>query len=275
MPVHYPPEVFWHYTSADAFLNIVATKTVWATHTSHLVDSTEGKTGPALLADIADRYAKELVDADDRQTLQALAAKLRTHRVDCYVACFSEATNRLDNWRSFVPSGRGVALGFDRGDFSGFCGIPIEKIIYTSKDPDWKKPGAEYWPGEFQRLLQLAPVRAASVGSERADVVLLHLSEWRKRSAPIFKHGAFTEEREWRLFLHEEARSEKTPLRFRTGTGGVVPYVEVAWPPHALKKVMLGPGLQTVSTERAVRQLLDRNNLVHVKLESSDIPWQV
>ena len=144
--------------------------------------------------------------------------------------------------------------------------------------PDAWKPGVrlvqvEYGPQAIGRMIEkvLANVAPAPTGHpgvagfyRTRDVAFPALAE--------IKHEAFAEEREWRLIAVGSAGEEE--MSFRTGTLGVIPYLKLALPTHAVAEIVVGPGRDQALRERGVRRLVEESGLGPVEVRLSKAPFR-
>jgi len=111
------PEKLWHYTSIQAFHDIVKTKAMWATDLHFLNDREEFIHALALANDMV-AAAPEL-DSNGfpkREFLQkavALAFGGPLTRMQVFVASFTAAEDQLGQWRGYSHGSSGVSLAFD------------------------------------------------------------------------------------------------------------------------------------------------------------------
>ena len=110
------PPVLYHYTTADGFLGIVETRSLWASNAAFLNDSTE----LVYIVSVLDEIVQELDESGDEVSIRmsAFASLLRRgltdlRAYDVYVACFCEAGDLLSQWRGYPRDGGGYSLGFD------------------------------------------------------------------------------------------------------------------------------------------------------------------
>ena len=87
------------------------------------------------------------------------------------------------------------------------------------------------------------------------------------------KHPTFAEEQEWRLLSTSWGASES--LRFRPGSAGLVPYVEVSLPDDAVAHVIVGPGRYPRVRISGVAQLLERHGMGGVEVVGSRSPLRL
>jgi hypothetical protein len=119
MLVGMTPEVVYHYTDVNALLCILDDCAIRATDFRHLNDTLEIRYAwTEFLATLkrrkdeptqfSDAYAAQLeaIRNAGAEDLESLADSL-------FVACFSESSDDLNQWRSYADDGRGVALEGD------------------------------------------------------------------------------------------------------------------------------------------------------------------
>src|SRR5262245_39574915 len=207
-----------------------------------------------------------------------------------YVACFCESDDLLSQWRGYGPSG-GFAIGFRRSSLEGlqhaatqsvgqrlatFLARPPEVVEHPS-DPsthtDIRLARVTYGDEAIGTVVddvlrRIAPEPTAHPGVHgyyRAKTVLLP-------SLATIKHGAFREEREWRLII--SASLGDAAVAFRTAQLGLVPYVELPIPERAIVNVVVGPGHHPVLRRHGVERLLDENDLEEVDVRDSSAPFR-
>ena len=84
------------------------------------------------------------------------------------------------------------------------------------------------------------------------------------------KHPSFSEEKEWRIL--QVGRNPKD-VKFRTGRGIVIPYLELSEiPPDVFASVTFGPGHDPEFGVKPMESFLKQNQLEHVRLQASEIP---
>jgi hypothetical protein len=106
------PEVLYHYTTPEAFRNMVASGVVWATHAKYLNDTTEFRFAFDVVAEELSIQISEQ-SGSVKTICQQLHAR-RDSLVDdtgLYVSSFSAEGDLLNQWRSYCSMGRGYALG--------------------------------------------------------------------------------------------------------------------------------------------------------------------
>lgn len=100
----------YHYTSIDALLGIVSTKSLWATSVHYLNDASESELGISLIRTAAESAAAG-TSGVDKEFLAYFLGWLNHSFVtysSVYVLCFSEAQNQLSQWRGYAPVNGGL-----------------------------------------------------------------------------------------------------------------------------------------------------------------------
>ena len=223
-----------------------------------------------------------------RNTTKNWALPCRTTRMaEVFVASFSEDGDSLSQWRAYSSGGVGFSIGFDAKSL----------IAAHVSDPTTGKP--------FSVISQLRKVEYLTSAGEASDELLNEAKRlgnamvWASRQkeepdateqpissaataallailAPIFKHHAFNEERQWRLVL-AEVLDQMPSKQFRMGRSTLVPYVEVE--PHLkegyfVKEVIVGPTPHPELSIAALRAFFQSLNHPEVTLHASKVPYR-
>lgn len=292
------PDSLYHYTTAAGLLGIleplqntddlglpgkttsVQSFSLWATDARYLNDSAELTYAAEGLADALVDQLQELDDHERKDQLRELAEQVRigdfteddgqvgrsTHTA--YVACFCTDGDLLSQWRGYGANGGGYSVEFDvkaledllvpalrAGDSVGAyqIGMPVSKVIYG--------------PDDQQLQAAAKSIVESANGWELFSTV---------KALAQFKHPAFAEEDEWRLIKSEG--TFYTPLLFRPGAGGIIPYIKLIRPqpfdegvfiPSAIRSITVGPGPDQSLREEAVRQLLTQRGFFDTEVKPS------
>lgn len=267
------PEILWHYTDANGLLGILQSQGFWASSATYLNDDQELKYGVVRLAQtllsIADVLGWEHhVDEygySIRQYALALAGdeKVRVEIPlvpDTYIVSFCEDGDILSQWRGY-SEGSGFALGFDRA--------LLERFVKSSLKPPARLGKVQYGDTASKNMFDSLILNqfACSTDLPQVNKRLPHPQIWDQfHESSTFpqvdikellqevgwcKHGAFAEEKEWRLKID---RPESVKVRAKAGD--LLPYAEFSFPPSALKEVRLGPGGFRDLRETAVKHAL-------------------
>jgi DUF2971 family protein len=282
------PEILYHYTSMSAFLSIVETGRIRATHFRYLNDSSEVITMLHATSErLNERIASE-TSADKVRELKQLADALKNSKItNEFVASFSEYGDDLSQWRSYCHDG-GVSLGFSTealrsqwvsdpsGGKSTWVGARLMKVRYLgggmADDLDSMIDNAL----ELGRELDGQPGFFGKI--ERVDAARAALS----LLAPSYKNHAFKHECEWRMIFHKPHKP-MPGQRFRAGASSLVPYIEIdlnrdlefKFPEkYLLTKVVIGPTPNPQLSKDAIQNLFAAKGHPEVVVEVSSIPYR-
>ena len=237
MKIHEAYGEIFHYTTASGLLGILASKTLWAVHTSFLNDSEEivgffDRVLPVLLRDPLDEYVKErstmlifqqwasVLDDDPQsyiakrliQTLKNVLSRAQDH----YVACFcttsdpwQERNGLLSQWRGYGEDG-GYAIVFDSEKLSELLGA--EGGTFPQTGLSWAD--IEYRMDDESLIVDDDNKSRIRLVKEAVRSLLrdIHIDE--KNSlftdlpflASICKHRGFAEEKEVRVVVSEPSQ---------------------------------------------------------------------
>lgn len=219
--------MYFHYTSIDALVNIIKSRSVWFSSLAFMNDEMEGfDTGEVM------NLAASYLSGFEKETYFGLVSTT----VETFVRwqfCFSATTLKddLSQWRGYTPLGHGVSLEFDD---SLFPNAAIRKV--TCVYPDEEKV----------KILQESPKLSATGESlnamlgdqEGLDGYMREFVDALSR----FKHRSFEPEQETRWIVSKAGLSDASDeLRFRPHRLGLVSYLEIPIALKGMKTITLGP----------------------------------
>lgn len=286
----------WHFTSPQGLIGIMENREIWATATPYLNDTSEMQELVRRLEHAAlSRRADMVLDSHlQRATAFCLDAILDTlqHGADwdaiefSYVASLCENGNALSQWRSYCPPTGGFAVRFDVHplmDRATAKGFEFTQCVY---DPEVQQRICEEIidsflaetvpevPVDLTAAYEDTPIPPGHISVQVAD-----LHECLSRFAPLFKHQAFAEEREWRVVARRKTTAEE--IRFRAGKGTVIPYIPVPLAPKLPEEwrhvgIRVGPCADPEAACRAALNLLwaKATTVVGGKVDTSKIPYR-
>lgn len=283
------PDLLFHYTSASGLRGILESSRLWATNYRFLNDASEVAHGVSLFeALIQERLAKEA----DPVLSEFLGRTLRTANAfdgmfDCYIACFCERDDLLNQWRAYAGSGGGFALGLKAKEIGRRWG-------QLERTQDFVLRRVVYDVAQQRSLLAEVVDAATSVlgsGTQGASVaeannLIARCCQFvRAETADYllsFKHPAFEIEQEWRL-CHIVSSGEEDHVKFREGPFGLTPYVCLDISPMAgvnhnklpLSRVTHGPVPNPENVRFALNKLLRSLNYAFVDVAGSTLPVRI
>lgn len=268
----------YHYTSLEAFLSIVESRSLWATSVHYLNDANESELGLSLLKKTVDALLPEARGVEN-QFLQYLKSWFMSdflRSASAYALCFSESRNQLSQWRGYSRHGRGIAIGFD-------CGYLIELM----QKQGWMFHSCRYTRASQQAWVNAILSRLLREASEKPEsddfvghfynVMVRNLSELMQIMATI-KDEAFIEEKEVRFISPLIEQSDKA-IQFRVGNSTLIPYVDFKLAldeskPMKFADLIIGPSHTQDLTLAAVQGLLTQRNIASNAIGFSNIPYR-
>ena len=254
------PSTLHHYCSTEAFMAIVANKSIRLSALSMSNDSEEGR--------LVLRLTEKL--GSTNRTDSAILTSLKSHWNEVVAAneglgfCLSERGDLLSQWRGYAAQGRGVSIGFS---------TEYLKRISVADEADEHFATLEHVEyGEGQQLHEYGPTFKALVSaieeassylyagevsiSDKLKAVLNRkLRPWTRRIY-TFKNDGFAEEREWRMLALLTSEEQET-CSYRAVDDKIVAFKELRLddePLPAIVSVTLGPKHST-PVDQVVRML--------------------
>lgn len=284
-----PTNLLYHYTSIQTLISILKYKDkeghryLWLSDVLYLNDYKEVKDGLDLLEN---RIEERKYELDSRGYYKLLSiffrnlSMLDNLHMGIYVMSLSEKKDSLNQWRSYTPHEKGLSVGFDFSDCSGFldkAGLKLFKCIY---DQENKIKLIDDLIEHFLQGFDAVDVEDSSAFYSK----VLKGGElsffWRSSMSTfylflsIIKNQAFEEEQEWRL-ISIGGKQGYSELNYREGASMLIPYLKV---PIKLEEyfaeLLLGPTSSEDLSRRAVKGLLEKNLLSDVILNVSKIPYR-
>ncbi len=211
----------YHYTSQNGLLGILQNKTLWASKIQFLNDSAEFQ----YTLDLVESRLKEFEKNPElegfpyfrEQVVGWLRGTMKFPNI--FVTSFSERGDLLSQWRAYCPDGTGVSIGFTYDQL-----LPAIK----KEGPNVRLVKCVYQVDEQIKIVDelisnaLNHVRKDQIEQSSQIVASLLMSDV-SNLAPVFKHPAFDEEREWRIVVGPFV-SILTDVCFRPGKSMLIPY---------------------------------------------------
>lgn len=269
-----------HYTSLDALLSIIETKTLWATNVHYLNDSSESELGLNLMRRVAEEARKTAAGTD---------AEFLTHFIgwldgrvfesaSVYVLCFSESRNQLSQWRGYTQHGRGICLSID----SGLLVQRMQAQGWTFQNCRYNRDSQLTWAEAIlSRMRREAGTSCEGLkGDKRAgfDAVLQNCLSDLLQVAATIKNDGFAEEREVR-FISAMINAGDERIGYRAGRTALIPYVQFRLAEKgenlAIHEITIGPSPTQHLTQSALAGLVKQKRLREPCIISlSQIPYR-
>jgi hypothetical protein len=249
-------ETLFHYTSPDAFANILENGQLWVSNSAYLNDQGELTYPIELGRAVLREYWASEEELIVKQFVARVARELDDHAgfKSWYVVSFSSKGNLLSQWRAYCPRG-GYSIGFDGGELLKLLQeegqYRLGPVLYDIDAQKQKvRAIAEHHLALFRELRsKYGEISDDEYVEELAFVTEIALSQ----EFTFFKAPAFAEEHEWRAvrFVHSDES-----VRVRDRAGMLMPYLEadvrVSSGLLPIKKIFVSPlGDQELATHAA------------------------
>lgn len=238
------PERFYHYTSPEALIGILANKELWASNTLFLNDSLEVKHGIQVAQELIEQRLETETDIDARDFMDQVGTAIeesRAFKKRAYVISFTELEDALSQWRGYCPASGGYVVGLPTAqvtDMANAQGFELVKCIYGI---------------DLQRYILNEIISAAIVAFKKnleegdgPDSIVTNSDaffDYLLTVCSTMKHFSFAEEQEWRLILLRDDTSTQ-PLFFRPSYKGVIPYCKFSLLNHTYPYLLERDGVE-------------------------------
>lgn len=292
------PNLF-HYTSGDSLLGILQAQSFWATDIRFLNDYEELNRG----LDIFESFAKNLAEdmKKENESLSKLInicvgnVRRNANLTLINLVSFTTEPDNLRQWMSYCNSGIGYCMEFEPDllipeSLSGYkhC-LRLSPVEYINNDLSY------YRSNSFDRFKDLLIQTLSGIKKGISDELLIEQFSFKANNliigamflASSIKPLEFSDEREVRLlYIGERKESEinsehredlralyKKPvlpdIGFRSTNDVLVSYQLIPFNIEAVKKVIIGPTVNTNLAEIGITEFRDRNNLKFEIVHSS------
>ncbi|HET7176832.1 MAG TPA: DUF2971 domain-containing protein [Gammaproteobacteria bacterium] len=285
-----------HYTTAEAALSIIESKSIWLRNAMGMSDFSEVRYGFNQLSGYFQDEAKrnrfsttfDGIDANIVQRAIQLFDQWWGHiQTNTFMTCFSEHGSsedqygRLSMWRAFGKNIAGVAIVIRCPE--KYSALPLKAmlrpVIYMDR-PDWLDH-------ELQKVVANVNSNHAYLETLDPSQVVVALYQMLHLTAVTLKHQGFHEEREWRLcYFPMHSKSDHVLEETRTISGipqvihkvvfenkpaQLITKIEL---PELLDRVIIGPSQYALSTAQALSKALKEAKVENPdsKIFISDIP---
>jgi hypothetical protein len=284
------PPVLFHYTTPQAFHSIVAGREIWATHFRYLNDPKELLHGEEIVFE----EAKALLDAAEANTLpwaflQRFVEDFPKNRLseamNVYVASLSEEGDQLSQWRAYGGDGAGYSIGFNSlprpagNEEDAPLGMTLfrcnyDAALFQSQARDMLKEVAAGFDKYVEQRAEREEAARAFFGTALSIC-------FRRIAAEVLrlKHGAYAEEKEWRLIVLAAPPRENAHVKIRSSTRGLIPYIPVGLLSKdetllGIDRVFVGPGEDQARATLAAKMLLSSAGYAEDLVSTSQAPYR-
>lgn len=303
------PEIVWHYTSSSTFIEIIKSKSLWATQISCLNDTRELRHLFDLIFEEFEKRSNVCANGVLKPLYDYLKSQKNENRVpdsNCFVASFCTEGDDLNLWRAYAGGENGVSIGFKSRD-----------LIIRNWEKDRKNncienksfPTTYLLPVIYENGKKNCIIVSICDKIEKYFIDLSckcnsfienFWSAWENQLlviSPLIKHESFYSEKEWRLIKQfpdindNSYQNEMKDLRYLARRTTITRHWPVKMPPINISEdskdllpldgIKIGPGPQQDLMKTNVKSLLLSNgydvegkteNSIHLSL--SKIPFR-
>lgn len=272
------PERLWHYTSGGVAKSIFENRMLWAGHLGFMNDTSEVNHAMNLSVEVVELLRPNFPhygDAFDQWKSYVTDSPPKSWAPNTFAVSFSEEPDLLSQWRGYATgSGGPFSLGFpsamltDRLGEVGGQMWTLRRCIYDHE-------------GQLEHIKDhmVAALRMRDAGRMQGFSALRAIKWWVMNAAPLCKHPAFDEEREWRLVVGPIEMQRAEAVHFVERRHTLAPYIEfpLADGDNPLDDIhwVAGPGPQQERAHNAlgmVAHLAGMTGCYGVKSETPFLP---
>ena len=261
---HINPEknYVFHYLDANALINIVQNKKLWATNIAYMNDDREGKVAQSFIEEALRRgnCGGKVINNDAKWILERFLASTRF----AFSTSFSERYDNLSMYRTYAPASGGYCIGFDEEYLKSIASVQYVKCSYD-------KQLQEQTVADF--IITIIDHADNIISqypdiNQRANVLIGKYHNCLEDMSISFKTPEFVTEEESRIFVTGKPWDERK-LRVSSKGNIILPYVEIDLPDVNTDIVLCrGPN---ESGELADKGLTE---LYHIA-KASDSKWNI
>ena len=233
------PNIIYHYTTADAFINILKERSLWASDIHYMGDTTE-LTQPLDLAEAAiemTEIAANIRYPKTKQLHNEIAQSMKnsvltSKRVNIFVASFCTKGDLLSQWRGYGIPGPVYAIGFDR-----------KKLINKIRPYSFSLRKCKYYSSSDYKIdIHLHVEKYFLNKRNNSNSECSNFSdEFTQEKAVTMKYDYFEEEKEWRIISVKPLKSNDAKAGFRGGKSVIIPYYAVPINLDSIVEIIVGP----------------------------------
>jgi hypothetical protein len=223
-PYTEPPPQLYHYTTKEAFLGILQSRCLWASHILYQNDRTEVlHTVEILKETLKRRFGEKWKD----EYVELLSDFLK---ISVFTVSFSEKVDDLNQYRGYARSNPGFCVGFNTDYLKSFHVSTV-----NDDSPDWscRLEKCDYNENEQEKSIDkiidenIGDVKNPedkNIKSELAENLFFRIRE----KSQIYKSAAFIDEQEWRLIISPKRTGTDPRIRERIKGSFFMPYFPIS-----------------------------------------------
>jgi hypothetical protein len=213
----------FHYLDANALINVILNKKLWATNISYMNDEREGKIARNLIQEIIQRK-RMLPFKVDEEFMFILERFISSMRFS-FSSSFSERYDNLSMYRTYTPSSGGYCIGFEEDYLKS-----IPRTQYVACDYDATSHIEKL--GEFLSVIYDSSQKIKEQYPDLNSRANKLINQYHKDLEDLsigFKMSEFITEEESRIYTFSRPWEERK-LRVSSKGNIIIPYVELELP---------------------------------------------
>ena len=267
-----PPPIIYHYTNDVGLKGILESGQFHLTDIFKLNDPSELLHSFDIALEILDAEADNspLEIGNIAKTLALLKLQGGIQKsVNSFILSFSSCGNDLGQWRAYADNGHGYALGFDTkallDSYDENSAVKMRAFHIKYADDQLREI--------HRKIIAKLPLNFPAYRKQVCAALATRLLN----AGLIFKHEAYSNEREYRFW---QPHTEDTPvpgLRLKARPYSLVEYREYDWrsvAPAALKKIIVGPAADKQKAHLFAEDCLRSFHKGDVEIVFSGIPYR-
>ncbi|OSY87238.1 hypothetical protein WH52_12305 [Tenacibaculum holothuriorum] len=234
---------------------------------------------------LINKEVDKVKDEENSGLLNSFKERVYNANIGPYICCFSNAKDKLSQWRAYASDGKGVAIGIDRGSLNinntstvssldNNIDLRLLDVCYDKTKQNMEaKSIVELICNEKNAEGEL--VRPGSAYHHNKSIEALII-------ASMHKNPAFIEEEEVRIVYtphfsinqdnYTATNNSLDPIKFRMTGNKLTSYFEFPIKSNSIKEVVLGPKCEINSSE--LKTLLNIETLNHVEINQSKASYR-
>jgi hypothetical protein len=265
-------KIIYHYTSIEAIQSIFSRKELWASDVRFLNDARELMYGYNLFREIATILSEEIDDDDARDLVEGIITSVNLEFQTAFAGCLCKNPDLLSQWRGYGRSGVGFNLGFSTQYLLDLPIIKLRRVLY---DKNAQTKVIQEILGEIFRHARLY---AASLNDAEKSAWQKHVARHVEALVVVFKHEAFAEEREFRIYVASNDVPESWVVQHRPFRDLILPYLCInltpVWP-RVIAEIWVGPNNIMELRKTNMIDYLSRIQMEHVHVRTSEVPYRL
>lgn len=266
-----PPTVY-HYTNSAGLYGIIESKSVFATDSRFMNDSTETKLGLRIAEQVVRAERSRQTTHSSTKCLDEVLEMLEQELLlpNC-VFSLSDKSDDLSQWRSYSDDGGGFTIGFDTAQI-------IEK---SDREREFSFGQVTYNKRSFEAAMKKAVSQLVSMAKkfcpdEDDHAAIRSYSNFCMSAISAiscsYKHSAFRSENEWRVNTYHY---DMPPVRL--SGGGLRPYSPINLGKSEgslpIKRIGIGPAFKDPAIRYALEALCKQHD-IEAEIYYADAPYR-